>query len=561
MMYLNVPFAQKDQAKSLGARWDPIARKWYLPDELVAKAELFSPWLIEPVASVEKTVNSDDQQTTLANDAFSDFFSQASQVEQSSSVIDSVEMPDLSVNTKGQSLSSLMQKIQQAIWQSFAGAQWVVAEVSNLNERRGHLYLELSETDANGRTIANARGMIWQGQAVAIKHKFEQETQMTLATGQKLLMLCEVKFHAQYGLSLEIQEIDSRFSLGELEQKVRQIREQLQKEGVYSLNKQLSLPNDFFNIAVIAPPKAAGLGDFQADAERLSALELCKFSYFFSSFQGKQVEKEFGQAFDKVLQQHQKTPFDALVIIRGGGAKLDLHQLNEYRIAKAITASVIPVMCGIGHERDNTILDEVAHSRFDTPSKVIHFIWQQILNQATTAKQNWQTIQQTAENTLYSFDKHLEQLWRQIEQTSQQQVHHWRQAIVLPYQHLQQQASHLVQQEKRNLQWLDEQIKQFSLQQVLLTKQNLNALEKEVNQHALAKVQSSQQQLKDWMALILNAGPQVQIERGFAIVSNTKGQTLTTKQQAQQESRLNLEFKDGLMSVAVDKNEAGDSSK
>lgn len=555
MIYLNVPYAQKDQAKSLGARWDPIARKWYIPEELVNQSEQFTPWLIEPLPSTKDVPQETSRQKNVSND----FFSQASRLNQkpehlaTNNPIKTLQ-PEAE-QAKGQSLSALMMQIQQVIWQNFAGAYWVVAEVSNLNERRGHLYLELSETDANGRTIANARGMIWQRQAAMIKHKFEQETQMQLSAGQKLLMLCEVKFHAQFGLSLEIQEIDSRFSLGELEQKVRQIREQLQKEGVYALNKQLTLPQDFFNIAVIAPPKAAGLGDFQADAERLTAFNLCHFSYFYSSFQGAKVKQEFAKAFSSLQRQHQQTPFDALVIIRGGGAKLDLHQLNEYSIAKTITVSEIPVMSGIGHERDKTILDEVAHSRFDTPSKVIHFIWQQIQNQASAAKQNWQSIQQTAENTLYSFEKNIEQLWRHVEQNSQQQVHHWRQATVLPYQQLQQQANHRLQQDKQSLDWLDDQIRQSSQQHLIMASQQLNALDKEINQQALNAIYLNQQQLKDWMALILNAGPQVQVERGFTIVSNQQGKTLTSKAQAQAEKHLQLQFKDGSLGVDVESKE------
>ncbi|CAN8140806.1 exodeoxyribonuclease VII large subunit [uncultured Thiomicrorhabdus sp.] len=552
MIYLNVPYAQKDQAKSLGARWDPIARKWYIPEELAEKTAAFELWLLEPIVKQETLMNQPLSAGGVEKDnqTMSDFFVQASQIDTHISDIETETLDD-EVKTKGQPLSSLMNKIQQAIRQHFTGAQWVVAEVSNLSERRGHLYFELSETDANGRSIANARGMIWQRQATAIKMKFEQETQMPLSAGQKLLMLCEVKFHAQYGLSLEIQEIDGNFSLGELEQKVREIRQKLQQEGVYGLNKQLNLPKDFFNIAVIAPPKAAGLRDFQADAEQLHNLNLCQFSYFYSSFQGAKVESEFAEAIAQVEQQNQLRPFDALVIIRGGGAKLDLHQLNEYSLAKAIAMLDIPVLSGIGHERDNTILDEVAHSCFDTPSKVIHYIWQQILNQANSAKQNWHTIQQSSENVVFGFDKAIEQLWRQVEQYSQQQVHHWRQTTLIPFQQLQQQAIHSLEQAKQNLQWLDEQVIQLSQQKVLIAKQNLSVLDREINQNALANLYLKQQQMKDWMALILNAGPQVQVERGFVIASDKQGATVITKQQANKAMNLNLQFRDGIIDVTV----------
>ncbi|BBP45960.1 hypothetical protein THMIRHAS_13330 [Thiosulfatimonas sediminis] len=559
-IYLNVPFAQKDHAKTLGARWDPQARKWYIPEELHAQSANFSLWLTDspPQAANQATIPS-YQQSVQASSTPSDFFAAATQ--QPEPVLENAYPAQL--EAKGKSLAALLQQVQQVLWQQFPGAQWVVAEVSNLSERRGHLYLELSETDENGRTIANAKGMIWQKQAIYIQQKFLQETQMPLAAGQKLLMLCEIKFHAQFGLSLEIQEIDSRFSLGELAQKVRQIRARLQQEGLYARNQQVPLADDFFNIAVIAPPNAAGLGDFQADAMLLQELNLCRFHYFYSSFQGAKVESEFLAAFTAVREQHLHDPFDALVIIRGGGATLDLQQLNQYSLAQQIATLSLPVLTGIGHERDNTILDEVAHSRFDTPSKVIHFIWQQILTQASTAQQNWQNIRQTSESILYGHEKQIENLWRSVEQSSQRQIHHWRQATVLPYQQLQQQAMHRLEQDKQMLTWLQQQIMQLSTQRLSEVKQDLIVLDKQITQHSLASLRMQQQQIKDWMALILNAGPNVQIARGFAVVANQKGATVTSKAQAVCENSLTLTFKDGslLVHVATTDNEENYESR
>lgn len=263
------------------------------------------------------------------------------------------------------------------------------------------------------------------------------------------------------------------------------------------------------------------------------------------------MQSEFAQAFDQMLQQHHINAFDAVVIIRGGGAKLDLHQLNEYSIAKQITQLPLPVLTGIGHERDNTVLDEVAHSRFDTPSKVVHFITQQIIGQATQAKQNWQNINQSAKNDLLNFERLVENLWRQIEQSSIQQVHQWQQLIGLNIQQVQQQSYHQLTQEKQNLKWLNQQVDQLIKQHLTLAKQQLKQVDQQINQSALVGLRFKQQQLRDWMALILNAGPQVQIQRGFAVVSNIHGETLTTKKSAVKEQNLRITFKDGSLEVAV----------
>ncbi|MBN2646482.1 MAG: exodeoxyribonuclease VII large subunit [Thiotrichales bacterium] len=524
MIYLDVPFAQKEQAKKLGARWDPLQRKWYVPENLSNNLASFSLWLppstgIEPISpQTYPTIPQHEPET----------------------------QPSLA---KGQSLSHFLQRVSQVLWQNFPGAQWLIAELSHLSERRGHLYLELSETDAQGNTLANARAVIWKTQAANIQQQFQRDTQMTLSAGQKLLMLCEVQFHSQYGLSLVVHEIDSRFSLGELEQKIKQIRQRLQQEGLYRANKQQVLPTDFFRIAVVAPPKAAGLGDFKVDAEQLSQHKLCDFTYFFSSFQGENLKKELLQALSQVLTEHQKRPYDALVIIRGGGAKLDLHQLNEYEIAARLSQMPMPVLTGIGHERDSTLLDEVAHSRFDTPSKVIHFIWQQIQQQAQNANQNWHKIQQYTQQNLNFWQRHSEQNWQTVQQYTQQHLARARQQTQLQYQKIQQGVQNQITQENQRVKWLYRQIIPLAQQQMNQQEQQIEHLENTINQHAYHRLQRNKQQLHDWMALILNSGPNVQQKRGFVIVSNAQQQTVTHCTQAQNEPQLWLHFQDGALAV------------
>ncbi|MDP3639534.1 MAG: exodeoxyribonuclease VII large subunit, partial [Azonexus sp.] len=180
-------------------------------------------------------------------------------------------------------------------------------------------------------------------------------------------------FKAQYGFSIEIDAIDPEYTLGDLEARKREIRTRLQQEGIYDANKKLSSPWDFNAVLVVAPQGAAGLGDFQAEATRLERFGICRFVYATSRFQGEGAANEIKQALQSALQHWRdsamSTP-DAVVIIRGGGAVNDLAWLNDYELAKHICTMKIPVLTGIGHERDNTILDEVSNIRFDTPSKV-----------------------------------------------------------------------------------------------------------------------------------------------------------------------------------------------
>jgi len=290
MILLDVPFAEKETAKSLGARWNPAEKKWYVPEDLTTEIDKFNRWLPSSNNKVQSLTTSPlDSSAIPAND-----------------------------KQLGIPLSSLMHKVQQAIRVSITDLVWVIAEVANINERRGHYYFELAETLDDGQQVANCRAMIWQSNTKLLD-KFSAETGSEIAIGQKLLLLVEPTFHEKFGFSLVIQDLDPSYTLGELEAKLQAIRQQLIDEKLYDKNKQFSFPNDFFRLAVISPPDAAGLGDFRADANLLVKAELCEFKYFYSAFQGEKVEQEMQAAFAAFLCLHESKPFDALIIIRGGG--------------------------------------------------------------------------------------------------------------------------------------------------------------------------------------------------------------------------------------------------
>ena len=251
----------------------------------------------------------------------------------------------------------------------------------------------------NATEPAKARAVIWQSTASAILPAFEQATGAQLAPGIKLLVRARPVFKAQYGFSLDIDAIDPEYTLGELEARKRDIRARLQAEGVFAANKNLPPPWDFNAVLVIAPMGAAGLGDFQAEADRLQAHGICRFTYALSRFQGEGAPAEIRSALQAALGQETGTalnPFDAVVVIRGGGAVNDLAWLNDYGLARLICDLPIPVLTGIGHERDNTVLDEVAHARYDTPSKVIAGIEQRIVQRVGEVKANFAQVSNLA---------------------------------------------------------------------------------------------------------------------------------------------------------------------
>lgn len=263
----------------------------------------------------------------------------------------------------------------------------------------GHVFLGVSERDAHGSVLAKTSAVIWQSTANTILPEFERATGAQLAPGIKLLVRARPVFKPQHGFTLEVDAIDSEYTLGDLEARKREIRERLQAEGVFAANKLLPAPWDFNAVLVVAPEGGAGLGDFQAEANRLEDFGICRFIYAYSRFQGEGAAKEIGDALQLALDEWDATTADhpdAVVIIRGGGA------VNDYDLARFVCDLPIPVMTGIGHERDNTVLDEVANIRFDTPSKVIAGIEQVIAKRTAEAKANYQQVSNLAARVVQS---------------------------------------------------------------------------------------------------------------------------------------------------------------
>ncbi|WP_066800138.1 exodeoxyribonuclease VII large subunit [Moraxella oblonga] len=272
------------------------------------------------------------------------------------------------------SLSDYLQSVHAVIGQVFYEPVWVRADIQALNSKGGHYYFELAQKDDTGQIIASCRGTLWRYHAGKILQKFMHSTGQSLQTGLSILIKGTATFHAQYGFSFNITDIDPTYTLGEIAKAYHAMLARLHGEGLTDLNRSLAIAFDLRHIIVIAPKDGAGLGDFRAEADRLSQFKACEFHYHHATFQGNHAPQELRQTITTAIKQHQDEYHalpDLLVIIRGGGAVGDLAYLNDYELACLVAEQPVPVWVGIGHERDRVILDEVAHTSFDTPSKVI----------------------------------------------------------------------------------------------------------------------------------------------------------------------------------------------
>jgi exodeoxyribonuclease VII large subunit len=268
-------------------------------------------------------------------------------------------------------LFELNQWIKDALASAIPGTVWVVAEISELKENRnGHCYLELVEKEGNEIT-ARARATIWSYTYRILKPYFETTTGQFFTFGLKVLVQVSVEYHPAYGLSLNIKDIDPAYTVGDMALQRKEIIERLQSEGVFDMNKELELPLVPQKIAVISSKTAAGYQDFINQLENNS--EGIKFyTHLFEAYmQGGEAVPSIMAALDRIFEYEDF--FDAVAIIRGGGATADLSSFDNYDLAFHITQFPLPVVTGIGHEKDDTIIDLVAHTRMKTPTAVAEF--------------------------------------------------------------------------------------------------------------------------------------------------------------------------------------------
>jgi exodeoxyribonuclease VII large subunit len=294
---------------------------------------------------------------------------------------------------EGESLSRLLERVSTVVSGEFRDSLWVRAEVSDfrINPRSRHAYFNLVERDEEGAEVAKAGARIWKTALDRIQAKFRNGAGESMASGMKVMLRVRVEFHPQYGFGLTVEDVDPSWSIGEMERRLREIRTALAREGLIGLNKARPAPGEFTRVAVISPAAAAGLGDFMVEALGLEQVGLCEFILYTATFEGAQAAQSVRAAFDEALSDHafgarEGRGFDALCVIRGGGAATSLAWLNDIDLARTVCRAGLPVFTGIGHERDGTILDEVAHSRFDTPSKVIGHIVSTIIGNAREAE-------------------------------------------------------------------------------------------------------------------------------------------------------------------------------
>lgn len=271
-------------------------------------------------------------------------------------------------------LFELNNRVKQVLKKGFSDTVWITAEITEIQlNNSGHCYLQLADKkEADDSIVATARGTIWAFTFRILRPYFETTTGRSLSKGMKVMLNAEVVFHELYGYSLNIRDIDPTYTVGDLERKKREILNQLQQEGIINMNKELEFPLLPKNIAVISSPTAAGLGDFMNQLEKNPYGYHFHIKLFPAIMQGDKTADSVIAALDRIYEY--ESVFDVVVIIRGGGSQTDLSCFDSYDMAANIAQFPLPVIAGIGHERDETIADRVAHLRVKTPTAAAAFL-------------------------------------------------------------------------------------------------------------------------------------------------------------------------------------------
>ncbi len=264
-------------------------------------------------------------------------------------------------------LSLLLGLVKTCLQDAFPDPYWVMAEIVSIRDHRGHIFFELAEK-YDDSLEASAQAVIWARDAKHILPHFLECTGAQLREGMKVMVLAKVDLHPVHGLKLHIRDIDPTYSLGELARRRREVLERLVKEGIIDSNKELPFPLVPQRVAVVSSPQAAGYGDFIAQLENNSYGYRFHWRLFPALMQGEEAEKSLLEALAEIHER--KEAYDTVVIIRGGGAQIDLSCFDGYHLARAVACFSCPVLAGIGHQRDQTVLDMVAHKSLKTPTAV-----------------------------------------------------------------------------------------------------------------------------------------------------------------------------------------------
>lgn len=439
------------------------------------------------------------------------------------------------------SLFELNRMVSEVLTLSLNDNFWVVAEIASLNEHvSGHCYLELIEKAETGFTSsdrlriggsgggkfkAQARATVWRSVWTRILPKFRRETGQYIAPGMKVLLQVKVTFHEVYGYSLNVSDIDPTYTIGDMARRRQEILQQLEDDGVLHLNKELPLPRPLQRIAVVSAAGAAGYGDFCQQLDESGFRFATKL--FPATLQGSEVESSVIHALDSIAAE--LDDWDCVVIIRGGGAVADLNGFETYLLAANVAQFPLPVLTGIGHERDDTVIDFVAHTRLKTPTAVAQFLIDSMRNELDLVADFDERLHSATTALLFRNRQHYDAAAHRFERAAANFIS--------------QQREHLLRLSSRSelsiLRQLERQRTTLDRQSSRLEPAALRLIEREHHRQAL--IEKS----------LLMAGPDRILRMGYTITTDAEGNVLRSVNDAAPGTFIKTQMADGVLTSQI----------
>ena len=329
---------------------------------------------------------------------------------------------------KQYTLSELCYCIDEALSVELCDSYWVRAEIASLTER-GHCYMELVEKAKNNAIAAKLRATCWQHAYHLLAAYFANETGQTLSVGMQVLLEVEVNFHAVYGLSLNVVGIDPTFTLGDLARQRQQTILRLQEDGVMDLQRTLSVPLLPRRVAVISAADAAGYGDFCHQLQGNAAGFKFRTQLFAAVMQGEQSPSSIIAALERIAAAVEE--YDVVVIVRGGGATTDLRNFDDYSLAFHCANFPLPIIAGVGHTRDVSVVDMVVHTSVKTPTAAAEWLINAMQEQADRLGELHLRLQRVAQMAIRKQQNKLDMLLQSLRFATQRRLHRQRTQLEL----------------------------------------------------------------------------------------------------------------------------------
>ena len=462
------------------------------------------------------------------------------------------------------SLYELNNLIRRNFEENFSTNYWIIAEISELRKNaNGHCYLEITESKG-GEVIARAKANIWAYNFNRISTYFETVTNSKLQAGIKILIEAKVTYHPLYGLSLTVQDIDPNYTLGEKQRLKLEAIERLKKDGTYELNKTLHLPTVIQKIAIISSSKSAGYEDFVKHLINNNFGYKFQLEIFQSSMQGANVEKDIIKALYKIYEKIEN--YDVVILIRGGGATTDLDAFDNYNLASHLAQFPIPILTGIGHQRDETIVDLVAHSKLKTPTAVSTFILDYNREYEKSVENYYNKIIHLSKNIVNKEKERIRTISNVIEVEGVKILSSEKNKIQRLQSRVLSDSKNKVQVNKSLLQFLNRTLALCVKKPIQNYHNKIEGLEDKIKRSSLEKLKYAKQGLDSLERIILLLSPKNILKRGYSISYDKNNKIIKQSSQLEEKEVIktvgyNYEIESSTINFKKTKNENTDSQQ